>query len=256
MNPKHGLQAKYEDLQTQWRQCAISHKHHYLSYLPPPAPVDFVLVAKMTSIREADARDTPPGRHPVDPGFNLMDSPGDFILNHSAHSYLCEPGETFHLTDLAKCALPAGEAKGKRQAHEFDFWYSSLLEELALVTKPTTIVVPVGSATANFLKQQNGFEYQLAEPILHWSRAATAAAKMASSLFPEEWDRFQRRTDWADLSASLEHIFTEAERSHDMAQGRSRLGEFESKFGDVHRHYMFTYSKEMPLRRRRLDRQT
>ncbi len=174
------------------------------------------------------------------------------ILNYGAHRHLCKPGETYYLTDLGKCAIPAKVAKGKIiEEKEFDFWYPKFLEELKLVAKPNATVIPVGSATGNFLKMKSeedpsGFNYRLASPILHWSTAAIVAAKMASSLFPKEWEEFKETANWEGLRNSTEEIFSEAGLSQHMDAVNLRLND---KFADFHKHYMFTYKKEMPLRR-------
>ena len=55
---------QYDALQSQWRQLAINHGHQYFQYLAPRSPVDFVLVAKMTSIGEKAASEIPPGHYP------------------------------------------------------------------------------------------------------------------------------------------------------------------------------------------------
>ena len=150
------------------------------------------------------------------------------------------------MTDLGKCALPPKQAKGKLQENEFITWYPMLLKELELVSKPGATVIPVGSATGKFLKSQPNFPYRLTEPILHWSRAATVAAKMASSLFPREWEEFRQATDWEDLRTSTEEIFVEAGLGQHVDDVHHR---FNGKFRDIHKHYMFTYKKEMHLRR-------
>ena len=239
---------QYDSLQSQWRQLAKNHGHHYLQYLAPRGSVDFVLVGKMTSIGEKDAADTEPGCYPAidPPGFNLLISLGDLILNYGAHRHLCKPGETYYLTDLGKCAIPPGQAKGKRADDEFNKWYPMLLEELKLVAKPNATVIPVGGATGNFLKRQSDFCYRLTEPVLHWSRAAIVAAKMASSLFPHEWKEFHQATNWEDLRTSTEEILTEAGLDQHMDDINRR---YKGKFGETQIHLMFTYKKEMPLRR-------
>ena len=239
---------QYENLQSRWRQLAIVHGHQYLQYLAPRARVDFVLVGKMTSIGEKDADEIPPGEFPdiAPPGFNLLNSIGDLILNYGAHRHLCQPGERYYLTDLGKCAIPPKHAKGKLQKEEFTAWYPMLLEELKLVAKPEATVIPVGSAAGDFLKAQPHFPYRLTTPILHWSTAAVSAAKMASSLFPREWDEYRRSTSWEDLRASTEEIFTEAGLGQHMDVVHRR---FKDKFKEFHAHYMFTYKKEMPLKR-------
>ena len=239
---------KYDVLQRQWRQLAIDRKRHYLEYLPPHAPVDFVLVAKMPSISERDAVATPFGEYPpIDPPkYNLLISLGDLILNYGAQRHLCGPGESYYLTDLGKCALPPKLARGKLQESEFNAWYPMLLKELKLVAKPEATVIPVGSAAGNFLKGQSDFPYLLREPILHWSTAATVAAKMASSMFPAEWKEFQQTSGWEDLLASTEEVLVEAGLGQHINSVHDR---FVGKFRDIHRHYMFTYKKELSLRR-------
>ena len=247
MTTDRTLEKQYEALQKQWRQHTKDRKHHYLPYVPPRALVDFVLVAKMTSIAEKDAEAIRYGDYPsCEPHVNLYGSLGDCILHYGARRHLCKPGETYYVTDLGKCAIPPQKAKGKLQEEEFTFWYPKLLEELALVAKPGATVVPVGSATGDFLKSQSSFKYRLTEPILHWSRAAIVAAKMASSLFPQEWKEFRQATSWEDLSKSTEKTFGEAGLSQHTEAVQRRIKE---QFRDIHRHYMFTYKKEMPLRR-------
>ncbi len=241
-------QEQYENLQSQWRQFAIERNRQYLQYLAPRARVDFVLVGKMTSIDEQHAAETPPGKFPdvPPPGYNLLISMGDLILNYGAHRHLCQSGETYYLTDLGKGAVPPKYAKGKILKEEFTAWYPKLLEELELVAKPDATVVPVGSATGHFLKAQPNFPYRLTNPILHWSTAAVSAAKMAGSLFPREWDAYLRSTSWEDLRASTEEVFTKAGLDQHMDAVHRR---FKDKFRELHAHYMFTYKKEMPLKR-------
>ena len=242
------VRERYAKLQSGWRQLAKDHGHHYLKYLAPRAPVDFVLVAKMTSIREKDAAETRPGEYPdiPAPGYNLLASIGDLILNHAAYRHLCWPGERYYVTDLGKCAVPAKYVKGHVQQGEFEAWYPMLLEELELVAKPEATVIPVGSATADFLNARCDFPYRVTMPVLHWSGAAVSAAKMASSLFPREWDEYRRKTSWEDVRGSIEEIFIEAGLGKYVDSVDCRL---KDTFKEFHAHYMFTYKKEMPLRR-------
>ena len=64
--------------------------------------------------------------------------------------------------------------------------------------------------------------------------------------FPLEWKEFKRTTGWEDLRNSTEEIFSEAGLSQYMDPVERRL---KDKFANFDRHYMFTYKKEMPLRR-------
>ena len=248
MGTNPSFQEQYDALQSKWRQSAIEHKHQYLRYLAPRGPVDFVLVAKMTSISEQAAAEIPPGEFPeVPPPYhNLLLSLGDLALNYGARRHLCETGETYYVTDLGKCAVPPKRAKGNAQEQEFNYWYPMLLKELELVAKPNAIVVPVGSATGAFLERHPDFPYRLTEPILHWSTAAIVAAKMASSFFPEEWREFRQTTGWEDMLASTDESFREAGLGQYIESVDLR---FKDKFADMHRHYMFTYKLQMPLRK-------
>ena len=110
------LREQYDALQSQWRQLAIEHEHHYLQYLATRAPVDFVLVAKMTSINEQAATEIPPGEYPAipPPGFNLLVSLGDLILNYGAHRHLCKPGETYYLTRIHRKEVAEPTGQGMR----------------------------------------------------------------------------------------------------------------------------------------------
>lgn len=246
------IKERHEALQSQWLADVVSkeHKHHYLRYLPPRGKVDYVLVAKMTSIGKRKAEESDPGElsYPA-PHLNLLISKGDLILNYGAHRHLCKTGETYYLTDLGKCAIPPQQARGKLEREEFEFWYTKLLEELELVAKPTATVVPVGRATWNFLqkkKRQCGFSFALAGPILHWSRQTIGAAQIASTLFPSEWEDFRETTSWKDLYKSTEEIFSEAGLSQYMDTVGKRI---KDEFRDSDKYYMFTYEKQMPLLR-------
>ena len=243
------IKEQHDALQDQWLEDAIGRGRHYLRYLAPRGKVDFVLVAKMTSIDKKSAGSEPCELSSLAPHLNLLVSIGDLTLNYGVHRHLCKPGETYYLTDLGKCAIPPQQARGKLEREEFEFWYPRLLEELELVAKPTATVIPVGRATWNFLqkkKRQSEFSYRLEGPILHWSPQLVAAAQMASTLFPPEWEEFQQTTSWEDLYKSTEEIFSEAGLSQHMDEVGQRI---EDQFRNRDKHYMFTYKKQMPLLR-------
>ena len=227
---------------------SIEHGHHYLTKVAPRGLVDFVLVAKMTSINERDTATTPPGQFPSTPPphRDLFLSLGDLALHYGARRHLCRPGETYYATDLGKCALPPKQAKGRTEEAEFEWWYEALLEELKLVAVPEATVVPVGSATGSFLQRQRAFPYRLTAPILHWSRAAIVASKMASSFFPREWAEFRDNTTWKTLLASTEETLEEAGLEGHLANVGERI---KSGFHDRDLHLMFTYKMQMPTLR-------
>ena len=251
MTTAQTFKEQHDALQNQWLEYAIGRERHYLRYLPPQGKVDYVVVAKMTSIDKSKAQRLDPGEllnYPA-PHLNLLISIGDLTLNYGVYRYLCKPGETYYLTDLGKCAIPPQQARGKLEREEFEFWYPKLLEELELVAKSTATVVAVGRATWNFLQKQqkqSEFPYQLVGPILHWSPQLVAAAQMASTLFPSEWEEFQQTTSWEDLYKSTDEIFSDAGLSQHMDTVGQRI---KKDFRKRDMHYMFTYKKQMPLLR-------
>ena len=234
---------KYGVLQDQWRQLAISDGCNYLSFLAPAGVVDFVLVGAVVNIDNKAVTGSPPGHHPAEPFPNFLVSQSDFILHYSARAYLCRPNEMYHITDLGKSAIPAGKAKGKRQREEFNKWYPRLLDELALVTKPSALVIPIGSDVHNFLKSKSNFGYRLSEPILHPSRATTGAATMASKFFDEEWKAFRDRVDCEDIVNHVRDLLGMAKLGHRAEEIGRRI---RKAFRVRDLHYMFTYSKLMP----------
>ena len=242
----------YDRMQNEWRQCAKVRKCHYIAFAPPQSRVDFVLVAMMPSVNEKAADGVPFGDYPLnesDAPNGLYSALGDLILHHSVRRYLCERGEKYYITDLAKAAIPAGKVTPKLQREEFNFWYPKLLDELNLVAKPTATIIPVSHTTANFLRDINDkLPYRLTHPILHWSRQLTAAAKMASSFFPKEWSTFQKTATLKDVLETTEEAFKDAGLSQYFSAVSSRLKE--ESFGDMEKHYMFTYKKQLPLKRK------
>ena len=121
------VKKQHDALQSQWLEDVKEHGHHYLRYLAPRSKVDFVFVAKMTSIGKKDAEELKPGEvsYPA-PNLNLLISIGDLTLNYGAHRHLCKPGEAYYITDLGKCAIPPQQAR-RKQREEFTFWYPKLL---------------------------------------------------------------------------------------------------------------------------------
>ena len=61
MTTAQTIKERHDALQEQWLRDAIGRKRHYLRYLPPRDKVDFVLVAKMTSIGKREAEELEPG---------------------------------------------------------------------------------------------------------------------------------------------------------------------------------------------------
>ena len=88
------------------------------------------------------------------------------------------------------------------------------------------------------------FPYRLTTPILHWSTAAI-------DYLTPKWQpvsEYRRGMSWEDLRASTEEIFADAGLGKHMDDvHRGLQGQIQ---GIPRDHYMFTYKKEMPLKRR------
>ena len=122
------------------------------SYMPnflPPGPVDYVLIAMEPSTGV-------PGKEikglPKIPR-NFSWSVEDFILHYCVREYLCQDGDTYHLTDLAKGGMKTKLAAKQPQAR-YDRWYPLLKDELRLLNKPgRTRLIAIGKVVADFLEQ-------------------------------------------------------------------------------------------------------
>ena len=111
---------------------------HYLRAVPPTAPVDFVLVAMEPSTAKE------PDGTPMEI-VNLYAGVGDFALHFCAGRYLCKNEQTYFVTDLAKGAMPAEQAR-KTAKVRWPKWHELLKEEIELVSNEDAQakVIPVG----------------------------------------------------------------------------------------------------------------
>lgn len=148
----------------------------YLPNLLPAAPVDYVFIGMEPSLG-AWASSPEKAKAKIAAGFrNFMWSMEDFILHTSARQYLCEPGQTYYVTDISKGAMLVERANLDRAAR-YARWFGLLVQEIELVAKPQAKVIPVGKAVAQNLSAL-GFARAL-DPILHYSGQAGRARRAA-----------------------------------------------------------------------------
>jgi len=102
----------------------------------------------------------------------------DFVLHMSARQYLCDPGQTYHITDISKGAMLVERANVNRHSR-YARWFDLLVQEIELVAKPNAMVIPVGKAVAQNLRAL-GFARAL-DPILHYSGQAGRARQAAGA---------------------------------------------------------------------------
>ncbi len=122
----------------------------YLPFKEPESQVDYIFVGMepsfgrwATSIEEAKKK--------IARGFR-NGAPARFT--RSIKRFLCQPGETYHLTDVSKGAMPVKAAALNRE-RRYKEWYPLLLKEIEIVGKPGAPVIAIGKDVENFLKQRD-----------------------------------------------------------------------------------------------------
>ena len=168
----------------------------YLPTVVPSGPVDFVLVAMEPSMG-TQSKEEVQGR--IDAGArNFCNSTEDFILHFCARNYLCQIGETYHVTDLAKGAMPT-KAKAAGNAGKYEDWYPLFEKELGLIAKPNARIISIGKAVGQFLSEKGLRGH--AGTILHYSPQAIRHRRRAI---------VGREAEYAQFASSL----------HELPQGR------------------------------------
>ena len=169
---------------------------YYLPTIPPYGPVDFVFVAMEPSAARA-ADGTPNVTR------NFYESVDDFILHFCVRNYLCEDGQTYFITDVAKGAILTEQAK-KTSSKRWPAWYLLLEQELKLVSKPGAPVIAVGLGVESFLRKHK--TPCLKGSVLHYSKNASVARTIAPQLFPQEYATFKEAVNATDLVRTAEEL--------------------------------------------------
>ena len=167
---------------------------------------------------------------------NLYASVGDFILHFCAQNYLCAEGESYFTTDLAKGAMPTGQAR-KTAAKRWPKWHELLKEELELVGKQDAKVIAVGRGLETFLK--NSGTPKPSGWILHWYPNARVARAIAPQLFPQEYEKFSEGVSAEGLASYVEELI----RDKVFDKSRDRILRDIRKSGgtESNKMLMFTY---------------
>lgn len=189
---------EYLDLERRFREQVVRDRAHtierviqgwgvYLPCLEPKSQVDYILVGMEPSFSFADnieraEQKIANGKRnygypccPKDPK-----QPVD-LFKWSIKRYLCQPGESFHLTDVSKGAMPVTVAALDRE-RRFKEWYPLLLEEICIVGKPGKPgkpIIAVGRKVEQFLRKMK-LEDQTGRPlhyVPHYSRQAAMHVK-------------------------------------------------------------------------------
>ncbi len=194
----------------------------YLPCKKPENMVDYIFVGMEPSFGWADSVED--GEKKVEEGatnFGAFTPPDDAkapldLLKLSIERFLCQPGETYYLTDISKGAMPVAMA-GIDREQRYEEWYPLLLEEIDMAGKPGAPIIAIGKQVKNFL-QQNDLEGKTGRPlyaVLHYSNQAARYWKTEAEGDPKGFEEFKEAEfsegrRWAkDLStAKMQLIFT------------------------------------------------
>lgn len=197
----------YRDLESRMKALAAADGDVFVPNPEPEGVVQYVLICMEPSLgRWASSKEE--AEEKVQAGFrNFLYSMEDFILHFCARTYLCGPGERYHITDFSKGAMPVRRA-AKARRERYDRWYGLLLEEIDLVAGPEAKIVTVGGKVARYLKQR-GFDRRFT-PIMHYSGRAARARNTAIEGREERFEEFRDGITKGDLITTAERAFDSA----------------------------------------------
>ena len=204
-------QNRYRNLEQRFRHqverdnAKIGDRGIYLPCLQPEEQVDYIFVGMepsfyswAESIEDAERKiacgftnfwgfDRPPSKllpdRPTEPLRLFVDSIARF---------LCQPGESYHLTDLAKGAMPVKVA-GRQRSHRYKEWLPLLLDEIAIAGKPHAPVIAIGKKVWDVLQRHglNGEPQRRCYHVLHYSESANAYRKREADGDPKSFKTFR-----------------------------------------------------------------
>ena len=186
-------------------------------YLPceePKNQVDYIVVGMEPSFGWADSIEN--AKKKIAGGFRNFGRPINdteqlalFML--SIERFLCQPGETYHLTDVSKGAMPVTVAivtAGTRSGIPY-CWI-----EIKIVGKPDAPVIAIGKQVETFL-QKSDFKGMTCRPLYvvqHYSLQASAHFKVEAEKDPAGFEMFKNAefdevSRWAaGLSLAKKHL--------------------------------------------------
>ena len=166
------FQQAYKRLEEQFSQRVDEDKRLgiesiFLPNIEPTGPVDYVLVGMEPSLG-AWGKDLDKARKKIAGGFrNFSDV---WILHCSVRNYLCQDGETYYLTDLAKGAMLTN-SPGAGNNKKYEHWYPLFKREMRLVAKSDARIISIGTKVGLFLLGKGLYGH--AGMIPHYSATAT-----------------------------------------------------------------------------------
>ena len=234
------FQEKYQALEKKFREQVEEDlechgtQSEFLPNLAPKGKVDFVLVAMEPSGGKSQEE---VAKNPLLSPKNFSGSVEDFILHYCLQNYLCGDGRDCYLTDLSKGSMPINEAAVDRY-RRYKRWYPLLEEEIELVAKSGTPIIPIGNYVHGFLAERR--KTDLHANILHYSQSAGGARKKIPSLYPDEYHDFRETVSWCEIEDTVRRVL----EKNDMPERiKPRIEKFRrgAKLTESRKKLIFTY---------------
>lgn len=234
---------QYTALEQRFRAQAQAEGSIFLPNVPPAAPAGFIFIAMEPSLKSWSTSPED-AQAQIAAGFrNFLFSMEDFILHFCIRSYLCRQGESYYLTDLTKGAMPVTKAQENRR-ERYDRWYPVLLEELALVAKPSARIYAIGGAVEAYLRRKR-FDRPMVR-LLHYSGRAAKHRTKAAQGREREFERFAQDLQPDAILKMAQELLIDVELPPEMmSRTLDRLGH--GKLTDSRKKLMFTYYTEFGL---------
>ncbi len=204
-------EARYHELECSFRAQVDRDRAHaegmgvYLPCLQPEEQVDYIFVGMepsffgfADSIEHAEERiargfrnfwgfERPPSKfEPNKPKDPLR------LFMYSIDRFLCQSERTYHLTDLAKGAMPVKVAAVDRD-RKYKEWYPLLMEEIEIVGKLKAPIIAFSKEVERFL-QRRDLEGKTGRPlhrVLHYSNSAVAHRRREAERDREGFEAFK-----------------------------------------------------------------
>ena len=182
-------------------------KSSFVRNIEPQGPVDFVLVAMEPSTGVKLKKDEyPEESRQIERNFCW--STEDFILHFCIREYLCQAGQTYHLTDLSKGGMAVKKAK-ENPRPKYERWYPLLKKELQLVEKPgETRIIAIGNVVRDFLRDKHLCKNL--ETILHYAPTAAGHRNRKIQPWKESLPKFREQFDRSAFEESVVDVLKEA----------------------------------------------
>lgn len=174
------------------------------------ASADYILIAMEPSLGRWAPTAAKAAERLADGFQNFLWSIEDFILHHAIRSYLCQGGESYHLTDLSKGAMLVAKAADARHAR-YQRWHALLCEEIRLVAKPTCQIFAIGTAVDEHLST-HGFPWPYRR-LIHYSGQAGRARKHAVKGHTDEFLALSEQMTIDDILRTAQLVFAESTAS-------------------------------------------